>query len=100
MIRERKALRGGYISVAACTLYSTNTRTIKLNKGTGYFAFHLLGSGSRDTAPGSTPRINSEFSYFYKAISENAHLSEGKQVWRGVQIKNTVRGQWILSYGS
>jgi hypothetical protein len=82
VIRERKALLGSYVSVAACTLCNTNTRTIKLNKGTGYFAFHLLGTGSRDRAPGNTPRINSEFSYFYQAISEKAHLSEGKQVGR------------------
>jgi hypothetical protein len=56
---------GSRISVAACTLYNTKTRTIKLNKGAGYFAFHLLETGSSDRAPGSTPRINSDFSYFY-----------------------------------
>lgn len=102
MIRERKALLGSYISAAACTLYNTNTRTIKLNKGTGYFAFHLLGTGSRDRAPGSTPRINSKFSYFYWAISENAHLSEGKQVGRGgdVDKEYSKRTRWILSSGS
>ena len=59
-----KRCGGSYISVVASTLYNTNTRTIKLNKGTGYFAFHLLGTGSRDRAPGNTPRINLEFSYF------------------------------------
>jgi len=41
------------------------TRAIKLNKGTGHFAFHLLEAGKSNSERGSKLRINSACSCFY-----------------------------------